>query len=73
METHIENARTTQPTPRPSGPILKQPTFDSMAPDKYYELNSFEIEVRNIFPINSYMQEKWKGANNNELAKLWRT
>ena len=38
-----------------------QPTFDWTAPDKYHQLNNFEIEVRNIFLLNHYhIQENEK-------------
>ena len=50
-EKHIEKARTIWPTPRGNGLVLEQPTFDLKAPDKYLELNTFEIKFRNILII----------------------
>ena len=45
-------ANTTRPAlamPKTGGPVLKQPTFDWKAIDKYIELCNFEIEVKTSF------------------------
>ena len=39
---------------RMSGTIVRQPTFDWKAPDKYHILYSIEIEVRDIVLKNNY-------------------
>ena len=39
-EKPVVNARIVQQTPRVSGPILKKPTCDLKAPDKYHKLNN---------------------------------
>ena len=79
MKNSVDNARTTHPTPRVSGPVLKQPTFDWKMPDEYHELNNFEIEVRNFFLINNYNiqdSEKvpiiinWLGCDSLRLVKI---
>ena len=38
---------------RLGGPIMKQPTFNCEAEDKYYELKNFRVEVNNIFELYS--------------------
>ena len=44
----VENT-TIQQIPRVRGPVLKQPTLNWKAPDKYHKFNNFEIEVRYLF------------------------
>ena len=39
--------------PRLGGPIMKQPTFNLGAEDKYNELKSFRLEANNIFKFYS--------------------
>ena len=44
--------------PRLGGPIIKQPTFNWEAEDKYSELKNFRLEVNNIFKSYSTPQEE---------------
>ena len=58
-ENHVDDARTTQSTPRESVPALRQPTFDWKVSDKYHELSNFGIKVINF--LNNYdIQESKK-------------
>ena len=50
----VNNAKPIQAMPRSSSPVLRQPTFDWKASNKYQELCSFEIETKNIFVVNNY-------------------
>ena len=52
-EGPVEIRRPVHVEPRASGLALRQPTFDWEAQDKYNPLNSFKIEVRKIFMMNS--------------------
>ena len=42
--------------PRLGGPIMKQPTFNWKAKDKYNELKNVRQEVNNIFKSYSMLQ-----------------
>ena len=44
--------------PRVSRPSLKQPTFNWKVTDKYDELIIFEMDVRNIFMMDSYYTDE---------------
>ena len=37
--------------PKLGGPNLKQPTFDWETPDKYTELKTLKLEVRNVLSM----------------------
>ena len=41
--------RTQNEGPRLDRPIMKQPTLNWVAEDKYYELKNFKLEVNSIF------------------------
>ena len=46
--------------PRAGNPALKWSTFDWKVENKYQEMCSFEIEIKNIFLTNSYNMQKSK-------------
>ena len=48
--------RTQNVRPRLGGPMLKQPTFNLQAEDKYNEFKNFRLEVNNIFKSYSMPQ-----------------
>ena len=54
----VKNAGPIYAITRPDDPALRQPMFDWKASDKYKELHTFCIEVKNIFMTNNYNTEE---------------
>ena len=46
--------------PRSDGPVVRHPMFNWKATEKYQKLHNFEIMVKNIFTINSYITQESK-------------
>ena len=71
-ENSSNAARSVQLIPITDSPALKQPTFICKTVKKYQELQSFELQVKNISITNSYnIQDNKKGSNHTQLA-WWR-
>ena len=70
VATRVENCTRHEGTqdvgPKISGPIIKQPTFNWEAEDKYSELKSFRLEVNNVFKSYNMPQ-----TENIAIIKNW--
>ena len=58
--TSVIDARPIQTIPKSGCPALCKPRFDCKVGDKYKELSSFEIGVKNIFLTNYYNTQESK-------------
>ena len=62
VDTLINNAKQICAVSRSGGPIQCQATFDWKRADKYQELHSVEIQLRNIFMTNNYNTQDSKSV-----------
>ena len=62
-------ARQENPGTKKSGPILKQPTFNWKAEDKYEELQNFELEESDMLQNYNLGQTKRVSVSKNWLGR----
>ena len=55
--------------PRIDGLVLKKPTFDWKAANKYQELQNFKIEVKNSLMSNGYNTQESKESQYTQLEE----